>query len=310
VLPWVAKNWLLMDNPVYPMFNGLFHNPHWSAGQAAVFAQKHYASFGGKGWRQLGSLIVQYSFGSFWETGALPLLLMTAPLILLLKDKRGNARRAGILFVLAYAGWFLLTYRPWRFLFPSFALAAIVGAVALEALAWPARMMVGAMMLVGLVWQGARCFVDMEDAVRVPAQVGFVNCALGQVSRREFLTRINGGTFEPIVWMNEHLPASATVLYVGEARTYYTRHQVLWSTAFDRHLLDSLDRPPADPGRLFRDLRARGVTHVYVNFAEWQRLRMNYGYLQGIDEEAFRRMLQEHARQMHATSQGAVWELD
>jgi hypothetical protein len=49
---------------------------------------------------------------------------------------------------------------------------------------------------------------------------------------------------------------------------------------------------------------------VYVNFAEWQRLRMNYGYLQGIDEEAFRRMLQEHARQMHATSQGAVWELD
>jgi hypothetical protein len=310
VLPWAAKNWLLMDNPVYPMFNGLFHNPHWSAGQAAVFAQKHYASFGGEGWRQLGSLIVQFSFSSFWETGALPLLLMTAPLILLLKDMRGNARRAGILFVLAYAGWFLLTYRPWRFLFPSFALAAIVGAVALEALARPARMMVGATMLVGLIWQGTHCFVDMEDSVRVPAQVGFVNCALGQVSRREFLTRINDGMFEPVLWMNEHLPASATVLYVGEARTYYTRQQVLWSTAFDRHLLDSLDLPPADPGRLFRDLRTRGVTHVYVNFAEWERLRMNYGYLQGIDGEAFRRMLEEHARKIHMTSQGVVWELD
>ena len=59
VLPWVAKNWLLMDNPVYPMFNGLFHSPYWSAGQAAVFAEKHYAHFGGEGWRQLGSLIVQ-----------------------------------------------------------------------------------------------------------------------------------------------------------------------------------------------------------------------------------------------------------
>jgi len=307
VLPWVAKNSLLMHNPVYPLLNGIFHNPHWCAGQAAVFAQKHYASFGWEGWRQSGSLIVQYSFR---ETGAL-LLLMAAPLILLLKDARGNARRAGILFVLAYAGWFLLTFRPWRFLFPGFALAAIIGAVALEAVARPARIVVGAMMLVVLTWRGVSCFVDRDNSERVPAQVGFVNCALGQVSRQEFLARINnGGTFEAILWMNGHLPPTATVLYVGEARTFCARQRVLWSTAFDRHLLDSLDRPPADPGQLFRDLRARGVTHVYVNFSEWHRLRTNYDYLQGIDEEAFRRLLEEHARQIHVTGPGAVWELD
>ncbi len=307
VLPWVAKNWLLMDNPVYPLFNGIFRNPHWSAGQAAVFAGKHYASFDAEGWRQFGSLIVQYSFQE--DTGAL-LLLMTAPLILLLKDARGNARRAGWLFVLAYVGWFLLTFRPWRFLFPGFALAAIVGAVALEIVARPARIVVGAMMLLELTWRGVSCFIDMRDTNHVPAQVGFANCALGQVSRREFLTRINSGTFDSILWMNEHLPADATVLYVGEARTYYTRHRVLWSTAFDRHLLDSLARPPTDPGQLFQDLRARGVTHVYINFSEWHRLRTNYGYLQGMDDEAFKRLLQEHAHQIHATSVGTVCELD
>ncbi len=188
VLPWVAKNWLLMHNPVYPLFNGLFHNPHWSAGQAAVFAQKHYASFGWEGWRQFGSLIVQYSFRSFWETGALPLLLMTAPLILLLKDVRGNARRAGILFVLAYAGWFLLTYRPWRFLFPSFALAAIVGAVALEAVARPARIMVGAMMLVGLTWRGTTVSLTWKILPAcLPKSVSsiahWVKCRVGNSSR-------------------------------------------------------------------------------------------------------------------------------
>jgi hypothetical protein len=307
VLPWVAKNWLLMHNPVYPLLNSLFPNPYWSAEQAAVFAQKHYASFGWEGWWQFGSLIMQYSFQ---EAGTL-LLLMTAPLILLLKDTRGNVRRAGILFVLAYAGWFLLTFRPWRFLFPSFALAAMAGAVALEAVARPARMVVGAMILVGLTWRGGSCFVDMENPARVPARVSFVNCMLGQVSRQEFLARINNdGTFEAVLWMNEHLPATATVLYVGEARTYYARHRVLWSTAFDRHLLDSLDRPPADPGRLFRDLRARGVTHVYMNFAEWDRLRKNYGYLGNIDMGAFQRTLQEHARRVHETKVGVVWELD
>ena len=307
VLPWVVKNSLLMHNPVYPLFNGLFHNPNWSAGQAAVFAEKHYASFSGEGWRQLGSLMVQYSFQ---DSGTL-LLLMTAPLILLVKDLRGNARRAGMLFGLAYAGWFLLTYRPWRFLFPDFALAAVLGAVALTAVARPVRFVVGAMMLVALSWRGVSCFVDMENSERIPAQVGFVNCVLGQVSRQEFLARINGdGTFEAILWMNERLPSTATVLYVGEARTFYARQRVLWSTAFDRHLLDTLDRPPADPGQLFRELRARGVTQVYVNFSEWQRLRKNYGYLQGIDEAAFQRMLQEHARQIHQTTQGAIWELD
>jgi 4-amino-4-deoxy-L-arabinose transferase-like glycosyltransferase len=307
VLPWVVKNSLLMHNPVYPLLNGIFHNPSWSAGQAAVFAQKHYASFGQEGWRQLGTLVVQYSLR---DSGTL-LLLMTAPLILLVKDARDNVRRAGILFMLAYAGWFLLTYRPWRFLFPDFALAAVFGAIALGSVARPARVVVGAMMLVALTWRGVSCFVDMENSDRIPAQAGFVNCALGQVSRREFLARINGnGTFEAILWMNEHLPPTATVLYVGEARTFYARQRVLWSTAFDRHLLDSLDRPPADPGQLFRDLRARGVTHVYVNFSEWHRLRTNYGYLHGIDEAAFRQMLEEHARQIHVTKVGAVWELD
>ena len=125
VLPWLVKNWLLMANPTYPLFDGIFHNPHWSAGQAAVFAGKHYASFGGEGWRQSGSLIAQYSFSSFWETGAVP-LLMTAPLILLLKDARGNGAPSRHFILLVYAGWFLLTFRPWRFLFPGFALAAIV----------------------------------------------------------------------------------------------------------------------------------------------------------------------------------------
>jgi hypothetical protein len=307
VLPWVAKNWLLMRNPVYPLLNGLFHNPHWNAGQAAVLAQKVCASFDREGWQRFGSLLMQYSFQ---EAGTL-LLLMTTPLILLLKDARGNARRAGSLFVLAFAGWFLLTYRPWRFLFPSFALAAMVGAVALEAVTRPTRIVVGTMMLVGLVWRGDSCFVDMENSARVPAQVGCVNCVLGQVSRQEFLARINGdGTFEAILWMNEHLPATATVLYIGEARTFYARHRVLWSTAFDRHPLDSLDRPPADPGRLFRDLRACGVTHVYVNFAEGGRLHTNYGYLRDIDVEAFQRMLQEHAHRVHETKVGVVWELD
>jgi hypothetical protein len=307
VLPWLAKNWLLMHNPVYPLLNHWFSNPHWSPEQTVVFAQKHYASFGAEGWKQFGTLIGQYSFG---EIEALPLLLMTAPLILLLKNAKREARQAGILFVLAYGSWFLLTFRPWRFLFPAFGLAAIAGAVAVEALTRPTRMVTGVVLLFGLIVRGISCCADMEGKDRLPAQVSFVNCALGQVSRQEFLARVSEETFEPILWMNAHLPDTAMVLYVGEARTFYSRHRVLWSSAFDRHLLDALARPPADPRQLLQTLRAKGVTHVYVNFPEWDRLRSHYGYLKDIDEDAFRPLLQEHARKVHVTDQSAVWELE
>ena len=307
VVPWLMKNWLFTGNPVYPLLDGVFHSPHWSPAQAGLFAQKHYVSFGWDGWAQCVSLIWRYSFK---EPFAVPLLLMTAPLILLLRNVTPSARRAGWLFVAAYAGWFLLTFRPWRFLFPAFPLAAMVGAVALDAVGKWARAVVVAVLLAGLSGMGLNSLVDAENPERVPAQVSFLDYALGEVSREEFIARMGRGTFEPIVWMNHHLPADATVLYVGEARAYYARQRVLWSTAFDQHPLDLLARPPTSAEQLWRKLRARGVTHVYVNFSEWERLRANYGYLLDIDTTAFRQLLQEHAKQVHTSGRGAVWELN
>jgi hypothetical protein len=40
VAPWLAKNWLLAGNPVYPLFHQWFPHPYWSASQAAVFSGK------------------------------------------------------------------------------------------------------------------------------------------------------------------------------------------------------------------------------------------------------------------------------
>ncbi|MEI6084846.1 MAG: glycosyltransferase family 39 protein [Verrucomicrobiota bacterium] len=240
-LPWLFKNWFLTGNPIYPL--GAV-GPHWSAEQAALFAQKHYAHFDTAGLAQFVERIWQYSF---LENGALPALLMTAPLVVLIRDN-GRLRRAVGLFVLAYLGWYALTFRPWRFLFPVFPLAAALGACALDSVGKWSRGIVVVVWLTGLAWMGL-----MVDG----------RLALGQVTETEFV----GSIYEPVVWMNENLPAQARVLYVGEARTHHARHAVVWATAFDQF--------PAD--------WTNGVTHVYVNLSELSRLHDHYGYPRGLD---------------------------
>jgi len=193
--------------------------------------------------------------------------------------------------------------------------AALVGASALNQLAGDRRVqlalrcVVAIMLVASLARVAASNFVDAEDYKMLPPRITALSYALGQVSESEFVERMGGGLFEPILWMNRHLPPTAKVLYVGEARPYYAHHTVLWSTAFDKHLLDEINPLPTGVAQLRDALSERGITHVYVNFSEWERLRVNYNYLLDIDTAALRKVLQEHANEIHAHKRGVVWEL-
>ena len=312
VLPWMLKNLGFTGNPVYPLFYGVFRSGHWSTAQAALFARIHYAQFGWSDWRQLGELIWQYSMTD--PFGA-PLLLMTAPLILLLKRTAPSARRTLWLFVAAYAGWFFLTYRPWRFLLPVLPLAAMTGAWALQALE-RGKLMKMMMRTALLVVAGVSItplvttsLVDAEDNRRFPPRMNFLQYVLGQVSREEFIKRMGGGMYEPILWMNEHLPATAKVLYIGEVRTYYARHAVLWSTMFDQPPLELMLQQAHDDRSLLKAMRALQLTHVYINGVELARLRKSYGYLAGVDPAWLSAFLNAHARPVHINGPCTVYEL-
>ncbi len=270
-LPCLLKNWFFAGNPVYPLGST---SAHWSAAQAALFAQKHYAQFAGAGWQAIWERAWHYSFE---ETGAVPVLLMTAPLGLLL---RGNRRFqwAGALFLLAYGGWWALTFRPWRFLFPALPLAAWLGAYALDAVGRWCRGVVLLVLLVGFT-----------RLALVPIAEGAVALALGQISDHEFLAQAAPNAFAPIQWMNDNLPATAKVLFVGEARVALVRSAVVWATAFDQF-----------PAGL-----TNGLTHVYLNVSEFNRLHDHYGYPRGLDWS----QVQAHlGREIHRTGGSAVFE--
>ena len=312
VVPWLLKNWLLAGNPVYPLFHHWFPNPHWTAQQAEVFSDKHSPTFG---WAAVGQFFWFLWNYSFTETGAIPLLLMTAPLVLLVLRFEPAARRAGWLVAGAYVSWFCFTFRPWRFLFPAFGIAAVVGAFAMDRLSRDRMARLGLRLSVGLVILGSLAtlalndLVDAENPDRVPPQMDFIQYTLGQFTRDEFIARMGKGVLEPVIWMNENLPRNSKVLYVGEARLYYAQQPVLWSTTFDQHPLTAMSNEARSADELLAMLRAEGVTHVYVNFAELARLEKNYGYMLSANWDLIRSTLQSHAIEVHRTARGVVYEL-
>jgi hypothetical protein len=312
VAPWLVKNWLLAGNPVYPLFYQWFPHPYWSAAQAAMFSGKHYATFG---WGTVGQFFLLLWNYSFVEPGAVPLLLMTAPLVLFVPRVEPAAKRAGWLVAGSYVSWFCFTFRPWRFLFPDFGLAAVAGAFAMDKFGRDAmvrialRVAVGIVMLASLATLALDDLVDMENPEHMPPQMNFVQYTLGQFTRDEFAARMGKGVLEPVIWMNNNLPDNAKVLYVGEGRVYYTKHAVLWTTAFDQSLLTAMSDQANTTEELLAALRAKGITHVYMNFSELGRLQHSYDYMLDANWNLIRNTLQRHAGEVHRTGRGIVYEL-
>lgn len=312
IVPWLVKNWWLTGNPVYPLFPTWCPNPHWSAAQSMVFSQRHAPTFN---WRGLGEFVSLPWKYSFVEDGAVPLLLMTAPLFLLLPRMEPAAKRLGWLFAGAYGGWYCATFRPWRFLFPAFGVAAIVGAFAMEKLGRDSmvrialRLSVGIVMAMSLATLALNDIVDTAYPQRMPPVLSFARYALGNFTRDWLVTRMGKGVLEPIIWMNENLPVDAKVLYVGEARAYYAKQPVVWSTAFDQPPLTALSRAAKTPMELLAALRAKGITHVYMNFAELKRLQHGYDYMRDANWSLIQGTLEQHATEIHKSGPGIVYEL-
>ncbi len=315
VAPWLVKNWLLTGNPVYPLLYRLFPNPHWTAEQALVFSERHAPTFGFATIGEFLALLWKYSFV---EAGAVPLLLLTMPLLLLVPHAQPAAKRAGWLFVGSYAGWFCFTFRPWRFLFPAFGMAAVAAAFAVEKLGKDTMVRITMRVSVGLVMAASVASLALNDLVdvgnpsRMPPQMSFAQYALGQFTRDEFVASVGKGVLEPIVWMNENLLAGAKVLYVGEARAYYAKQSVVYSTAFDQNSLTAMSRAAKTPEELMAALRAQGITHVYVNSSEVNRLQHGYSYMTDANWSLIEDVLdqEQFAKAVHTTGRQIVYELE
>jgi hypothetical protein len=174
------------------------------------------------------------------------------------------------------------------------------------------RLSVGLVMAASLASLALNDLVDVADPSRMPPQMSFAQYALGQFTRDEFVAGVGKGVLEPIVWMNENLPVNAKVLYVGEARAYYATQSVVYSTAFDRQPLTAMSLAAATPEDLAKELRAQGITHVYMNYSELNRLQRGYDYMKDANWNLIQDLLEQEqlAKAVHISGRRIVYELE
>lgn len=263
VLPWLAKNWALTGNPVYPFF---FPGKFWDVYRAEWYSRA------GTGLRWDGLIIAPWSLmvigGRDEDIG--PLFLALVPVLVIGWRAQPHERRAVLALTLAvcaiaYAGWLtglaasaLLAQS--RLLFPIFPLLAVLAAAAfdgLSAIALPrlkTRWVVGG--LIGLV-------LTLSASARL---ISFVSenplpFLFGRQSEAEYLTDRLGMHYFAMEAANE-LPAGSHVVFLWEPRSYYCQAGCEPDALLDRWW--HVRRTTGDAAAIARRWRGEGVTHVLV----------------------------------------------
>lgn len=308
-LPWLARNWAVTGNPVFPAVNALFGGRGWTGAQAALLARDaHAATDMIRSWKDALRLpfdlvASSHDFGAasqslwFW-----PLVLAGASVLLLSASGRKERLLLGLV-----AGSMLLwsvTFLMARFLLPAMALGAIVAAVALERV--PAlRHRAPCWLLTGLLLASNTVFLYRDG----PTRHAFPP-ALGLQTRADYLRSMLRAwpAFEVV---NRDLPPASRVLVLGESRTAWIERDHLASSALDPPLLPAILRGGQDPARFAAALRDRGITHVLVNVAELRRLERDYPVtaMAPALRDAFLRFLDTDCRHLYAGSGVHLFEL-
>jgi 4-amino-4-deoxy-L-arabinose transferase-like glycosyltransferase len=270
--PWLLKNVIDTRNPVYPLAYGLFDGRHWAPDLDLKWSNAH----GRKPITpsELAGAVVDVAGRSDWQS---PLFAMLAPLALL----RPGSRRGALLlwgYVLyLFATWWLLTHRLDRFwlpLLPAAAVLAGLGADWSRGRGWSA--LLGGMLAIAV---GANLVFDSSSLA------GFNQWTTGYDVLRD---RVPAAISPALTLVDLSLPPDARLLSVAQAGVFHMRHPIVYNTVFNRETIELIARGRT-PDEVRRALHDRGITHLYVDWAEVRRYRSpgNYGFTDFVTPDLF-----------------------
>lgn len=289
VSPWLGKNVVATRNPVYPLLGDVFETRGWSEEQEARFAQAHhpprpslrqaYAEL----WTAVTGQQPSKEGEIAWDPPRVALVLLLGPLLLLLPMDRLARRSAAPLLGLTLAHvavWWYLTHRIDRFFYPAVPWLAVVGGAAVAAVSNEFLRNLARCATAILIW-----FHAAWGAPNLALNAGVVETVVRPFDPWEVLASDDAPGFQAMRYVNEELPRDARVLLLGEAQTFYLERDFVAATVFDDNPWEDLfPIPPADGAQVREVLRARGITHVLVNWFEVDRLRRTFAFRYGGQE--------------------------
>jgi hypothetical protein len=260
---WLAKNAWQTGNPIYPLvFGGQTRSP----ARMAQWNQAHRVPVDDRGRRhsvgQAADAVARFAWRSRWQS---PLLL---PLALMAAWAR-RQRRAVCLLALYAAfyllAWWIWTHRIERFwvpLLPVVCLLAGIGVAWCSAKPWKATIVA----VLGLGMTGNLLFNLSSPNQDHRYLVALDYLRVDMPADEQAVSRV-----KPVHrWLNRHADEVRRVLLVGDAEPFDLEVPVLYNTCFDECLFEKLFRGRTRDQRRAA-LRARGISHIYFDWSEFDR---------------------------------------
>jgi len=271
--PWYIKTYAWTGNPVYPFFYSVFGGRNWDATLAASYAesQAQFGLFeGDKPGDQrrierlallpLNITLAPHRFFDHPErplgyVGFGPLFLALLPALFLWR-RQPSASRVLLLMGLVITVAWAVTVQHLRYLLHALPLLAPGVGIAAEALAQARRLARGA---VSVIVGGA---AGLSFLLLFLLSLQHITVAVGLQGQENYL-RANLDEYRAIEWINQNLPADATVITLGEPRGFYLHRNYLWADPGHSAIIDYTRI--TDEGELVRRwLITLGATHALI----------------------------------------------
>ncbi|MCY2925817.1 MAG: glycosyltransferase family 39 protein, partial [Planctomycetota bacterium] len=286
--PWLVRNTISTGNPVFPLATSVFGRGHWSAQSEQRWLDGHSAQAHPPvpvppGWQtptripdRMDNLV--RNFATFSLFGYVMMFVGGLGLVMMLIDRRGfSAWDFTLAAVLAMqlAVWSAFTRdMPWRFIVLAMAPMCLLAGQALAKLS----QVVSNPFRPGSPPPATPWGRVPATAVLIAAAAVNLITAVNLVSAPRLVD--GDGALIPPRPVEEMtlLPRAAKPLLIGQGQGFYYPAGTLYATAFDENPLAAMVEKGLTAPEIARQFKARGVTHLIVNWCEIWRLGGTYGY--------------------------------
>lgn len=276
LMPYLIKNVIFHHNPLYPFGGMVWGIPKIDPHHWALFLGDAHV-------RQISTVFASFdSFFSFilhpWfitmegisNADFLgPLFLIFIPLLFLMRSKSMPFLLLRRYFICLWVLWLLTTKYP-RYGLPAMALLTPLIAemiLAFSFKAWARNLLLG-ILIIGLLGNFYHSLVVLY-ATQGWQVVG------GLQTKEKYLGDTHPTyptpAYDGIHWMNKNLPVNAKILFLGDSRSFYSKHRLIPSSVYDPQPIVKMARQANDAEDMVQLMRKQGITHIFFNFAEASR---------------------------------------
>lgn len=290
--PWLVRNLIYTRNPVFPLATTVFGRGHWSKESEQRWLSGHGPQFKPPvpqpaDWKQSPQPDrIEMLYHNFVTNQLFGTLMMAAAgvglCLVLAYQKRAGPWNLAIIGVLAIqlAVWAAFTHgMPGRFITLAIVPLCLLAGEALARLA-----QVKTSPFNRSAPPSPRGPWGLAPAVVIFAAIIGVNLT---TAYNVYRFDTEGFAIPPVPGddLAVAMPENSRTMLVGQAPAFYFPPNTIYATAFDSHPLAEMFDSGCSPAETLEKLKHMGITHLWVNWMEINRLANSYGYPAGLSRD-------------------------